>query len=61
MAASAVLYTWVFNGTAGSLLTVALLHSSVNTATVFLPIVPSGDSIRPYTLPSVCSASPPSR
>jgi uncharacterized protein len=48
MTASAVLYTWVFNGTAGSLLTVALLHSSVNTSTVFLPIVPSGDTIRPY-------------
>ena len=46
--ATAVLYTWVFNGTAGSLLTVALLHSSLNTATVFLPILPSADTIRPY-------------
>jgi hypothetical protein len=43
-----VLFTWVFNGTAGSLLTVSLLHSSVNTSTVFLPIVPTGDTVRPY-------------
>jgi membrane protease YdiL (CAAX protease family) len=48
--AKAVLFTWVFNGTAGSLLTVTLLHSSVNTSTVFLPIVPTGDTIRPYAL-----------
>lgn len=46
--AKAVLFTWVFNGTAGSLLTVSLLHSSVNTSTVFLPIVPTADTIRPY-------------
>jgi uncharacterized protein len=46
--AKAVLFTWVFNGTAGSLLTVSLLHSSVNTAAVFLPVVPSADTIRPY-------------
>jgi len=46
--AKAVLFTWVVNGTAGSLLTVSMLHSSVNTSTVFLPIVPSGDTIRPY-------------
>lgn len=48
--AKAVLFTWVFNGTAGSLLTVSLLHSSVNTSTVFLPIAPTGDTIRPYAL-----------
>ena len=46
--AKAVLFTWVFNGTGGSLLTVSLLHSSVNTSTVFLPIVPTGDTFRPY-------------
>jgi hypothetical protein len=43
-----VLSAWVFNGTAGSLLTVSLLHSSMNTSVVFLPVVPSGDAIRPY-------------
>lgn len=34
----AVIYTWLFNNTRGSLLLVALLHSSGNTAGVFLPI-----------------------
>ena len=41
MVAMAVLYTWVFNGTGGSLLMVTLLHASVNTSTVFLPILPA--------------------
>ena len=58
--AKAVLFTWVFNGTAGSLLTVSLLHSSVNTSTVFLPIVPTGDTVRPYAFSVGLSASPPS-
>jgi hypothetical protein len=46
--AKGVLFTWVFNGTGGSLLTVTLFHSAVNTSTVFLPIVPTGDTFRPY-------------
>jgi hypothetical protein len=36
-----VLFTWVFNGTAGSLLMVTLLHASLNTSAVFLPILPA--------------------
>jgi membrane protease YdiL (CAAX protease family) len=36
--AAAFLYTWVYNGTRGSLLLVTLLHASSNTAGVFLPM-----------------------
>jgi membrane protease YdiL (CAAX protease family) len=36
--ADAVLYTWLFNNTKGSLLLVTLFHASGNTAGVFLPI-----------------------
>jgi membrane protease YdiL (CAAX protease family) len=39
--ANAVLYTWVFNSTGGSLLMVTLLHASLNTSAVFLPILPA--------------------
>lgn len=35
-----MLFTWVFNGTGGSLLMVAFLHSSFNAANVFLPLLP---------------------
>src|SRR5437899_2035419 len=35
---AAVVYTWVFNGTGGSLLLVTLLHAAYNTAYVFLPV-----------------------
>lgn len=38
--AVAVLYTWVYNSTAGSLLLVTLLHAAYNTAYVFLPVNP---------------------
>ena len=41
MVATAVLYSWVFNGTGGSLLMVTLLHASYNTAAVLLPILPA--------------------
>jgi len=46
-----VLFTWVFNSTGGSLLTVTLLHASLNTSAVFLPILPAavGDG-RPMTI-----------
>ncbi len=37
---SSFLFTWVFNGTRGSLLAVVLLHSSFNVSTVFLPLLP---------------------
>ena len=36
--AAAFLYTWVYNGTRGSLLLVTLLHASSNTAGIFLPM-----------------------
>ncbi len=36
--ASAVLYTWLFNNTRGSLLMTTMFHASANTAGVFLPI-----------------------
>ncbi|HJS20709.1 MAG TPA: type II CAAX endopeptidase family protein [Anaerolineales bacterium] len=36
--AVAFLYTWIYNGTRGSLLLVTILHASSNTAGVFLPI-----------------------
>ena len=37
--ADAILYTWLFNNTKGSLLLTTLFHASGNTAGVFLPIV----------------------
>jgi membrane protease YdiL (CAAX protease family) len=36
--AAAFIYTWVYNGTRGSLLLVTLLHASSNTAGIFLPL-----------------------
>jgi len=35
-----ILFTWVFNRTGGSLLMVAVLHSSFNATDVFLPLLP---------------------
>jgi membrane protease YdiL (CAAX protease family) len=35
-----ILFTWVFNGTGGSLLMVSVLHSSFNASDVFLPLLP---------------------
>ena len=43
--AAAVLYTWLYNNTRGSLLMVVLLHATQNTAGMFLPVefaVPGG-------------------
>jgi uncharacterized protein len=36
--AAAVVYTWVYNNTRGSLLLTTMLHAAANTAGVFLPI-----------------------
>jgi hypothetical protein len=36
--AVAFIYTWVYNGTRGSLLLVTILHASSNTAGIFLPM-----------------------
>jgi len=37
---TSILFTWVFNGTGGSLLMVSVLHSSFNATNVFLPLLP---------------------
>ena len=39
--AKAILYGWVFNSTGGSLLTVTVLHASLNTSVLFLPVLPA--------------------
>jgi membrane protease YdiL (CAAX protease family) len=39
--AQALLYTWIYNNTRGSLLMTLLFHAAFNTAEVFLPIIPS--------------------
>jgi membrane protease YdiL (CAAX protease family) len=38
--ARAILFTWVYNNTIGSLLMVTILHAAYNTAYVFLPLAP---------------------
>jgi uncharacterized protein len=62
MLASAILYTWVFNRTGGSLLLVLLLHAAVNTGIVMLPIMPAvvGDArplIIAYILQDIAAAA----
>jgi membrane protease YdiL (CAAX protease family) len=49
--AYAILFSWVFNRTGGSLLTVLLFHAAINTGIVMLPIMPAvvGD-IRPLVI-----------
>ena len=39
--AVAVLFTWLYNGTGGSLLLATLLHAGLNTAYIFLPVAPA--------------------
>jgi membrane protease YdiL (CAAX protease family) len=41
MVASAIIYTWVFNSTGGSLLSVTLLHAAFNTSAISLPVLPA--------------------
>jgi membrane protease YdiL (CAAX protease family) len=49
--AKAIIFTWVYNSTRGSLLAVTLLHASVNTSIVFLPIAPAAiDDVRPILI-----------
>lgn len=43
--AAAVLFTWVFNSTNGSLLLVTLFHAAANTAYVFLPVNPAAGDL----------------
>ena len=41
------MFAWVYNSTGGSLWAVTLLHASVNTSVVFLPILPAAtDAVR---------------
>lgn len=51
-AADAVLFTWVYNSTRGSLLLVTIMHASANTAGVFLPLgnTPDGIQLEPYLI-----------
>jgi len=37
---TSLFFTWIFNGTGGSLLMVSILHSSFNAGDVFLPLLP---------------------
>lgn len=49
--AKAVLFTWLYNNTNGSLLLVTLFHGAINTAGVFLPIATaSTGDIRPFAI-----------
>ena len=49
--AKAVLFTWLYNHTRGSLLLAILFHASINTSAVFLPVMAavSGDDL-PFAL-----------
>lgn len=53
--AEAVLYTWLYNNTKGSLLLVAIFHATGNTAGVFLPIANtvSGDNMAALIIATV--------
>jgi membrane protease YdiL (CAAX protease family) len=48
--AASILYTWLYNGTRGSLLLVTLFHASSNTAGVFMPMANtlSGENMGAY-------------
>jgi membrane protease YdiL (CAAX protease family) len=48
--AGAILYTWMYNGTRGSLLLVTLFHASSNTAGLFVPMANtvSGENMSTY-------------
>ncbi|HLO34249.1 MAG TPA: type II CAAX endopeptidase family protein [Anaerolineales bacterium] len=53
--ADAVIYTWVYNNTQGSLLLTTVLHAAGNTAGVFLPVAntQSGEHLDVYILATV--------
>jgi hypothetical protein len=54
--AQAVIFTWVFNNTRGSLLLAILLHASVNTPFFVLPMLfPSLPGTWPFTFLSLCT------
>jgi len=52
----AILYTWLYNNTRGSLLLVAIFHASGNTAGVFLPVFhPGADTLQILLLAAVAA------
>lgn len=51
--AVAVLYTWIYNSTGGSLLIATLFHAATNTAYVFLMVAPAGLTLTPSAV-KVC-------
>jgi membrane protease YdiL (CAAX protease family) len=53
--ADAVIYTWIYNNTQGSLLLTTILHAAGNTAGVFLPVAntQSGEHLDVYILATV--------
>jgi membrane protease YdiL (CAAX protease family) len=53
--ADAVIYTWIYNNTKGSLLLTTILHAAGNTAGVFLPVAntQSGEHLDVYILATV--------
>lgn len=53
--AMAVIFTWLFNSTGGSLLPVTLLHASVQVTNVLLPVLPSTGSAVIYKLSAVAT------
>ncbi len=56
--AKAILLTWMYNNTKGSLLLVTLFHASFNTAAVFLPMANtvSGENLDLYALEALLSS-----
>ena len=48
--AMSVLFAWLVNHTAGSVVAALLLHTAINTWPSIIPVLPTGDSHRPYTL-----------
>ena len=51
MIANAILYSWLFNRTGGSLLIVLIAHAATNTGIVILPVMPAAiDETRPLII-----------
>ena len=48
--AKAIIFSWVFNGTSGSLLIVTVLHAALNTSAVFMPTVTGENNVLMITV-----------